>query len=142
MLFLAGIGGSLFNTTNQTVVQLIAPDHLRGRITSVMQVQPICMAVGTLTAGALADVFGAVAVTAAFNFTAFGIALSVLVFSPRMRGAASQQARRDAAQLNDGGSAFALNAGMTSLARRSSCSRIELCGVAIGWLMVTRRSPG
>jgi MFS transporter, DHA1 family, staphyloferrin A biosynthesis exporter len=85
MLFLAGIGGSLFNTTNQTVVQLIAPDHLRGRITSVMQVQPLCMAVGTLTAGFLSDYFGAVAVTAAFNFTAFGIAFCVLVFSPRIR---------------------------------------------------------
>jgi hypothetical protein len=43
------------------------------------------MAVGTLIAGALADMVGAVAVTAAFNFTAFGIALCVLVFSPRMR---------------------------------------------------------
>jgi MFS family permease len=85
MLFLAGIGGSLFNTTNQTVVQLIAPDHLRGRITSVMQVQPLCMAVGTLTAGALADYLGVVTVTAVFNFTAFGIAFCVLVFSPRMR---------------------------------------------------------
>jgi MFS family permease len=85
MLFLAGIGGSLFNTTNQTVVQLIAPDHLRGRITSVMQVQPLCMAVGTLIAGGLADVAGAVTVTAAFNFTAFAIAFGVLLFSPRMR---------------------------------------------------------
>jgi MFS family permease len=86
MLILAGIGGSLFNTTNQTVVQLIAPDHLRGRITSVMQVQPLCMAVGTLLAGALSDYLGVVLVTAAFNFTAFGIALCVLAFSPRMRG--------------------------------------------------------
>jgi MFS family permease len=85
MLFLAGIGGSLFNTTNQTVVQLVAPDHLRGRITSVMQVQPLCMAVGTLVAGAAADIFGVVAVTAGFNLTAFAIAFLVLVFSPRMR---------------------------------------------------------
>ena len=85
LLFLAGVGGSLFNTTNQTVVQLVAPDHLRGRITSVMQVQPLCMAVGTLIAGAAADVFGVVAVTATFNLTAFAIAFLVLVFSPRMR---------------------------------------------------------
>ena len=45
----------------------------------------MCMAVGTLVAGALSDILGAVAVTAAFNFTAFGIAFGVLVFSPRMR---------------------------------------------------------
>jgi MFS family permease len=85
LLFCAGLGGSLFNTTNQTVVQLVAPDHLRGRITSVMQVQPLCMAVGTLVAGALADVLGVVAVTAGFNLAAFAIAVLVLIFSPRMR---------------------------------------------------------
>jgi MFS family permease len=85
LLFLAGIGGAIFNTTNQTIVQLVAPDHLRGRITSVMQVQPLCMAVGTLVAGAASDVFGAVAVTAAFNLTAFAITLAVLLLSQRMR---------------------------------------------------------
>jgi MFS family permease len=85
MLFLAGIGGAVFNTTNQTVVQLVAPDHLRGRITSVMQVQPLCMAIGTLSAGAAADIFGAVAVTVTINLMAFGMAFCVLLFSPRMR---------------------------------------------------------
>jgi hypothetical protein len=43
------------------------------------------MGLGTLIAGVLSDLAGAVAITALFNFTAFGIALSVLVFSPRMR---------------------------------------------------------
>jgi MFS family permease len=85
LLFLAGVGGSMFNTTNQTVVQLMAPDHLRGRIASVMQVQPLCMAAGTLAAGALADVIGAVPTAAIFNFTAFAIAMGVLIFSPRIR---------------------------------------------------------
>ncbi|HWO71981.1 MAG TPA: MFS transporter [Dehalococcoidia bacterium] len=85
LLFLAGIGGSIFNTTNQTVVQLIAPDYLRGRITSVMQVQPLCMATGTLVAGALSDVYGAVAVGVGINLLAFGVTSAVLAFSPRMR---------------------------------------------------------
>ncbi len=85
LLFLAGIGGAIFNTTNQTVVQLIAPDHMRGRIASVMQIQPLCMAAGTMAAGAMADVIGAVATGALFNFGAFAVAVGVLLFSPQMR---------------------------------------------------------
>ena len=83
---LSGIGGSIFNTTNQTVVQLIAPNHLRGRITSVLQVQPLCMAAGTLITGAAADAFGAVAVGAANGLLAFSVGVFVFACSPRMRG--------------------------------------------------------
>ncbi|MFA7249365.1 MAG: MFS transporter [Dehalococcoidia bacterium] len=85
MLVLSGIGGSIFNTTNQTVVQLIAPNHLRGRITSVLQVQPLCMAAGTLITGAAADRFGAVAVGTADGLLALGVGLLVFACSSRMR---------------------------------------------------------
>jgi MFS family permease len=84
-LVLAGIGGSIFNTTNQTVLQLLAPNHLRGRITSVLQVQPICMAIGILIAGLTSDVTGAAAVGATFSGLAFAAGVAILVFSPRMR---------------------------------------------------------
>jgi MFS family permease len=85
LLVLSGIGGAIFNTTNQTVVQLIAPDHLRGRITSVLQVQPLCMAAGVFITGAASDLFGAIAVGTASGLLAFGMAALILVFSPRMR---------------------------------------------------------
>ncbi len=84
-LVLAGIGSAIFNTTNQTVLQLLAPDHLRGRIASVLQVQPICMATGIMITGAAADVFGAAAVGAGISLIAFSVGLAVLIFSPRMR---------------------------------------------------------
>lgn len=84
-LVLAGIGGSIFNTTNQTVLQLLAPNHLRGRITSVLQVQPICMAIGILIAGLAADVAGAGVVGAVFSGLAFAAGVAILAFSPRMR---------------------------------------------------------
>ena len=86
MLVLSGIGGSIFNTTNQTVVQLIAPNHLRGRITGVLQVQPLCMAAGTLLTGAAADAFGAVAVGTVNGLLAFTVGVLVFFCSPRMRG--------------------------------------------------------
>lgn len=85
MLVLSGIGGAIFNTTNQTVVQLIAPAHLRGRITGVLQVQPLCMALGMFATGAASDAFGAVAVGAANGAIAFAFGLLILALSPRMR---------------------------------------------------------
>ncbi|MGE0058177.1 MAG: MFS transporter [Dehalococcoidia bacterium] len=84
-LVLAGVGSAIFNTTNQTVLQLLAPDHLRGRITSVLQVQPICMAIGILLTGAAADIWGAAAVGVTISLAAFAVGVLVLVFSPRMR---------------------------------------------------------
>lgn len=84
-LVLAGVGSAIFNTTNQTVLQLLAPDHLRGRITSVLQVQPICMAIGILLTGAAADIWGAPAVGITISLAAFGVGVLILVFSPRMR---------------------------------------------------------
>ena len=85
MLVLSGIGGAIFNTTNQTVVQLIAPTHLRGRITSVLQIQPLCVAIGVFVAGASADAFGAVRVATTNGMIAFGLGVLIFVFSPRMR---------------------------------------------------------
>lgn len=85
-LVLSGIGGAVFNTTNQTVVQLVAPNHLRGRITSVLQVQPVCTAIGVIITGSLADVFGAAVMCTFDGLCAVAIGLAVLVFSARMRG--------------------------------------------------------
>jgi MFS family permease len=84
-LVLAGVGSAIFNTTNQTVLQLLAPDHLRGRITSVLQVQPVCMATGILVTGSAADIFGAPAVGITISLMAFAVGVLILLFSPRMR---------------------------------------------------------
>lgn len=86
LLVLSGIGGVVFNTTNQTVLQLIAPTHLRGRVNSVMHVQPLCMATGTVLIGAAAEGFGAVPVVTASGFLAFGFGVLIFALSPRMRG--------------------------------------------------------
>ena len=62
-----------------------APTHLRGRITSVLQVQPLCMALGVYATGALSDVFGPVAVAAGNGLIAFALGVGTLALSRRMR---------------------------------------------------------
>jgi MFS family permease len=86
LLVISGTGGSLFNTTNQTVLQLVAPDHMRGRVTGILHVQPIFQSIGIFITGAAADVFGAAAIAAADGLLMCGIGLALLLFSPRMRG--------------------------------------------------------
>ena len=86
LLVMSGIGGAVLNTTNQTVLQLLAPDRMRGRITGILTVQPVFSSVGILISGACADIFGPEAVAMGFGSTMFAIGILILVFSPRMRG--------------------------------------------------------
>jgi MFS family permease len=84
-LVLAGTMESLHMTTNQTVLQLLAPDHLRGRLTSVLQLVQLVNPVGIFAAGSLADHFGPVAVGIAFSLCGFFMTAAIFVFSARMR---------------------------------------------------------
>jgi MFS family permease len=85
LLVLSGIGGTLFTTINQTVLQMVAPDEMRGRVTGVLNIQPIFSSAGILIVGIAADVFGLVAVAIVDASIMFSIGLAVLIFSPRMR---------------------------------------------------------
>jgi MFS family permease len=84
-LVLAGTVESLHMTTNQTVVQLLAPDHLRGRLTSVLQLVQLINPVGIFLAGTLADHLGPAEVGIAFSLCAFFLTAGIFVFSSRMR---------------------------------------------------------
>jgi len=84
-LVLAGIMESIHMITNQTVIQLLAPDHLRGRLTSVLQLAQIINPIGIFAAGALADHFGPVLVGFAFSLCAFFLTTAIFLFSSRMR---------------------------------------------------------
>jgi MFS family permease len=84
-LVLAGTMESLHMTTNQTVIQLLAPDHLRGRLTSVLQLVQLINPVGIYAAGTFADHFGPVSVGVAFSVCAFFLTATIFLFSSRMR---------------------------------------------------------
>jgi MFS family permease len=85
-LVVAGAAESVYTTTNTTVLQLLAPEHLRGSMASVLQLSFLLMPLGGFLAGASADVFGAPAVGATITFAAFSVGAFMLVFSPQLRG--------------------------------------------------------
>lgn len=84
-LIVAGIMESLHMTTNQTVLQLLAPDHLRGRLASVLQLAQLINPLGVFAAGSFADHFGPVAVGGALSLCAFFMTTGIFLFSSRMR---------------------------------------------------------
>ena len=84
-LVVAGTAESLYTTTNTTVLQLAAPEHLRGSMAGVLQLSFLIMPIGGLLAGTAADYIGAPKVGAALTFTAFCCGLAILLFSSRMR---------------------------------------------------------
>lgn len=84
-LIIAGTVESIHMTTNQTVLQLLAPDHLRGRLTSVLQLTQLINPIGVFAAGSFADHHSPVAVGVAFSLCAFVLTIGIFLFSSRMR---------------------------------------------------------
>ncbi len=84
-LVLAGTMESIHMTTNQTVLQLLAPDHLRGRLTSVLQLAQLINPAGVFAAGTLADHYGPVTVGVVFSLCGFFTTAAIFLFSSRMR---------------------------------------------------------
>ena len=72
-------------TTNNTIIQIITPDHLRGRVIGVYMMEIGWMPVGGIVAGAIATQYGV-----PFAWTIGGIAgllalLLVTLLKPRLR---------------------------------------------------------
>lgn len=84
-LVTAGAAESLYTTTNTSVLQLLAPENMRGSMTSILQMSFVFVPIGSLWVGFGADQFGAPAMGIATTLTAFSIGLAMLLFSPRMR---------------------------------------------------------
>ena len=59
LLIVVGAVQMVYMTTNQTLIQLTTPDHLRGRIMGVYMLNQGLLPLGSLLAGTLAGLFGA-----------------------------------------------------------------------------------
>jgi MFS family permease len=57
-LALAGVAEMVHQTVHVTTLQMCAPEHLRGRIASLLPIFPAFISVGSLVAGMLADLLG------------------------------------------------------------------------------------
>ena len=76
----------LFLTSNQTLLQLSIPDDLRGRVTSIVNLNAALMPLGGLIAGSASDMFGGPKmITVIFGIITAGIAVIVFFVSPTIR---------------------------------------------------------
>ena len=73
-LVVAGIAEMVHHTIHVTTLQMCAPEHMRGRIASLLPVFPAFISVGSLLAGVLADFMGPRAVVILLA----GLALTVV----------------------------------------------------------------
>ena len=88
LLFLAlsGFFEIIFLTTNQTLLQLSIPDELRGRVTSIVNLNAALSPLGGLVAGIGSDLLGGPkTITIVLSSIAAVIAVLVLLFSPTVR---------------------------------------------------------
>ena len=74
---IAGFFEMIFLTTNQTLLQLSIPDNLRGRVTSVVNLNAALSPLGGLMAGVGSDLFGGPKI---ITIVLAGIAASIAVF--------------------------------------------------------------
>jgi MFS family permease len=85
-LALAGFFEIIFLTTNQTLLQLSIPDEIRGRVTSIVNLNMALSPLGGLVAGIGSDVLGGPKmITIILCSIAAGLSVLVLLFSPTVR---------------------------------------------------------
>jgi len=86
LLAISGFFEMIFLTTNQTLLQLSIPDHIRGRVTSVVNLNSALSPLGSFLAGVGSDLMGGPKwVTVILCGIAAGIAILVLIFSKTVR---------------------------------------------------------
>ena len=85
LIFLAGIVDISSRTINQTLVQLLSPEKLRGRILGVFMLHQGLRPLGGFLMGAVASLFGAPLALASGAGICVFIASSLLFKSPRIR---------------------------------------------------------
>jgi MFS family permease len=76
-LAIAGIAEMVHHTVHVTTLQMCAPEHLRGRIASLLPIFPAFISIGALLAGVIADLLGPEMVV----FLLSGLAIAVIVAS-------------------------------------------------------------
>ncbi|MFO7965445.1 MAG: MFS transporter [Desulfobacterales bacterium] len=84
-VFMASIFASIFATFNNTAIQLIIPDHIRGRISSFLMMSFSLPLLGTFPVAALAEVYGAPLAVGSASLMAMTVAFLFFFFSTSLR---------------------------------------------------------
>ncbi len=86
LLVLVGFGFIMQNTTSNTLVQALVPDHLRGRVMSVWALMFMgTMPIGSLLAGAVAQAMGTTTTVLLGGLVTLAFAIYVFIFQPQIR---------------------------------------------------------
>ncbi|MSQ51889.1 MAG: MFS transporter [Betaproteobacteria bacterium] len=93
MCSLAGAAEMVNSVNNQTMLQLSAPPEMRGRVVSLIQLNPALIASGSLIAGALGDFIGAPGACMAVSAVSAFLVLAMLIASPFLRSLRLSQYR-------------------------------------------------
>jgi len=89
LLFVGSACNMVFSSLNQTFLQSLAPDEMRGRVLSVLTLTTFgMMPLGSMLAGAAAEQWGAAAAVGTGGAVCALFALSVLLTRPRQRNLA------------------------------------------------------
>lgn len=86
LVLAANVFASVFGTLNNTAIQLLIPDHVRGRISSFLMMSFSLPMLGTLPMGAVAENFGAPFAVALASVAAVLVAFLFYALSPSLRG--------------------------------------------------------
>ncbi len=85
LLFLAGFSSALYLNLGMTMLQVMVPDQLRGRVMGVWSMTWFLASIGALPAGVVAELLGAPLSVALGGLAVTGFALFVLVSAPALR---------------------------------------------------------
>jgi MFS family permease len=85
LVFAANVFANIFGTLNNTSIQLLIPDRVRGRITSFLMMSFSLPLLGTLPVAAVAEAFGAPFAVGCASLLAMLVALLFFGLSPNLR---------------------------------------------------------
>src|SRR5262245_47943478 len=85
LVLLANVFASVYGTLNNTAIQILIPDRVRGRISSFLMMSFSLPLLGTLPMSALAETRGAPFAVSAASLLAMGVALLFYGASPALR---------------------------------------------------------
>jgi MFS family permease len=86
LLVVVGFFEMIYLITNQTLLQLSIPDEIRGRVTSIVNLNAALLPVGSLIAGFGSDLLGGPqTITVVLGSISAIAAVTIFIFSPRVR---------------------------------------------------------
>src|SRR5712691_4833761 len=81
--FAFGVSVVIYETQNQTLLQLLAPRHIRGRVMSIFLLNRGLVPLGTFLAGILAEHLGGPRALQIMSLAVLGVVIMVILLTPR-----------------------------------------------------------